>query len=372
MQGIHDERVIFEIGLSRKKVHDSYVYENKEHAWVVYGVNCGTDLCLQYNDRLLPYIQRIKHDEESDLLETRLGLSFEPKTKSLHVISNSSTVIYTFTNVSAADADLWPICGIYSNDNLISMSIISSSPSFVTFDASTLFLGLFVSKDGREFANWNKSVSDNQFHNPISSYIFSQPMIISESQEEVFYTVEIIIQESRCLPNNTMLFEVGTIGKNYIGTEFLIKILKRYDFEQNSLGYFTKHMNETLKLCDSNSTTLPVFTIKTLVSFHVSTNSFNITLYCNNDTNGINYKFYGQVVDKYPPTVPQFYIRKTCIFCRPYIEAKIRIVNFRELFFILRRNNYKIINTGFELVFCLCLTVIIQIFVYIYTTIRSC
>ncbi|CAC5356551.1 TRIM2_3 [Mytilus coruscus] len=355
-QRIHDERVIFEIGLSRKKIHDSYLYENSDNAWVVYGVNCGTDLCLQYNDRISPYIQRIKHDKDSGLLETRLVLRFEPKTKSLKVSSNLSTVTYTFTNVSAAEAALWPICGIYHNDSFVTMSINSSYPSFVTFDATTLFPGLFVSKDAKVFANWKKSVSGIHFHNPISSYIFSEPMI-SKSQEEVFYTVEIIIKENRFLPNNTMLFEVGTLGKHHFGTEFFINILIKYDFEQNSIGYFSEHMNGTFKLCDSNSISLPVFTITAIVSFHGATNSFRITLLCNNG----GWAFYENFIEKYPTTFPQFYLRKTCIFCRPYIEAKIRRVNYRELLFLIGWRNSDI----FVAIICIGLVLSVPVFVCI-------
>ncbi|XP_076081704.1 uncharacterized protein LOC143052535 [Mytilus galloprovincialis] len=338
---------IFEIGISRNKVHDSYSYENTENSWVVYGVNCGTDICLQYNDRISPYIQRIKHDKESGLLETRLVLRLEPKTKSLQVSSNSSTVTYTFKNVSAAEGELWPIFGIYRNDSFISVSIISSYPSFVTFDASTLFPGLFVSKDAKVFANWNNSVSDYHFHNPISSYIFSEPMI-SKSQEEMFYTVEIIIKEHRFLPNNTILFEVGTLGKKYFGTDYFFIILMRYNFEQNTIGYFTEHMNGTFKLCDRNSISLPFFTITAIVSYHGPTNSFNISLICNN----VGLKFYRKFVEKYPTTFPQFYLRKTCIFCRPYLEAKIRRVNYREFVFYIGDQRIVNVCVGIFLVFC--------------------
>lgn len=346
-QGIHDEMVIFEIGLSRNKVHDSYSYENTENSWVVYGINCGTDICLQYNERISPYIQRIKHDKVSGLLETRLVLKLEPKTKSLQVSSNSSSITYTFTNVSATEGELWPIFGIYRNDSFISASIISSYPSFVTFDASTLFPGLFVSKDAKVFANSNNSVTGYHFQNPISSYIFSEPMI-SKSQEEMFYTVEIIIKEHSFLPNNTMLFEVGTLGKHHFGTEFFIDILMRYNFEQNTIGYFTEHMNKTLKLCDRNSISLPFFTIKAIVSYHGPTNSFNITLLCNNGGR----TFYEKFVEKYPTAFPQFYLRKTCIFCRPYLEAKIRRVNHLEIYFLNGSEPMMHVCVAILLVFC--------------------
>lgn len=319
-----DEAIIFEIGLTDKKIHMSYLYEIKEHTWVVYGTQRGDGVCVRYNDRIAPCDWFLKGDNTSGLWVAHFSLLFQPEKKLLQINSNFST--YSFTNISG-NHPLWPVYAIYYNYSLASISIASSLPKCQKFQQSTLSAGLYLSVDGKTLSNRHQLDSQNQsLLNTISSYIFTESVNIKRQRHAV-YALEISFDENRYLPNNTILFETGFLFNNRIDNEDGNIIFVNYDYKQNTSTYNIGFRNGSSVIYENTEGGASSIIIRVLLHFDILKSECHTVFIGSSALQGMHMSF----KDKVLSTLPQFFIRKRCTFCTPDIRADMKRLTLYDL-----------------------------------------
>ncbi|XP_071140804.1 uncharacterized protein [Mytilus edulis] len=325
-----DEAVLFEIGLTDKNIHMSYLCDNKEHAWVVYGTHCGDGVCVRYNDRIAPPDFFLKEDNSSGLWEVHFSLWFQPEKENLLIISNFST--HSFTNISGNNL-LWPVYAIYYNNSLTSISIITSSPSSQSFQKSTLSEGLYISFDSKTLANRKKLNSQNiTLLNAKSTYIFTKSVNMNRFKSSMS-ALEIRFDENRYLPNNTILFEMGLLYNDLMHEEGGNIIFVNYNYKQNTSTYnigCTDGSSAIFKNVEGVSSIL----IRVILHFHVTASESQGRMKLVSG-NGIQLTYISTFKHSGLSTFPQFFIRKRCTFCTPIIRADIKQFTLFDLIVIL-------------------------------------
>ncbi|VDI24710.1 Hypothetical predicted protein [Mytilus galloprovincialis] len=329
-----NEEILFEIGLTNKNIHMSYLCDKKEHAWVVYGAHCGDGVCVRYNDRIAPPDFFLKGENSSGLWEVYFSLWFQPEKETLLIISNFST--HSFTNISGNNR-LWPVYAIYYNNSLTSISIISSSPSSQSFQKSTLSEGLYISFDSKTLANRKKLNSQNiTLLNAKSTYIFTKSVNMNRFKSSMF-ALEIRFDGNRYLPNNTILFEMGFLYNDLMHEEGGNIIFVNYDYKQNTSTYnigFTDGSSAIFKNAEGVSSIL----IRVILHFNVTASEcqghMNLVSGSGILTTYMSFRHSGL------GTFPQFFIRKRCTFCTPIIRADIKQFTLFDLKNILLNDKF--------------------------------